>query len=62
MKAESEATAAEHMQKELEELKQRCKKLKVVCKLLNLCLDFIPVFISVFSHLFSLGANWIYNL
>lgn len=31
MKAENEAAAAEDMQKELEELKQRCKKLKVIC-------------------------------
>lgn len=33
MKAENEATVAEATQKELEELKQRCKKLKVICKL-----------------------------
>ncbi|KAG4988076.1 hypothetical protein JHK84_030646 [Glycine max] len=39
MKAENEATATKDMQKELEELKQRCKKLKVFFKSLNLCLD-----------------------
>lgn len=62
MKAESEATAAEDMQKELEELKQRCKKLKVICKLLNLWLDFILFSIGVFTHLFFVCCNWIYNL
>lgn len=57
MKAENEAAAAEDMQKELEDLKQRCKKLTVMCKLLNPCLDLIPASVSVFAHLFYLGAN-----
>lgn len=39
MKAENEATATKDMQKELEEFKQRCKKLKVSFKSLNLSLD-----------------------
>ena len=45
MKAENEATNAQDMQKELQELKQQYKRLKVFCKLLNLCLDlFSPLY------------------
>jgi hypothetical protein len=33
-----------------------------LCKLLNLCSDFIPTSISVLAHLSSLATNWIYKL
>ena len=60
MKAENEATATKDMQKELEEFKQRCKKLKVSFKSLNLSLDspFPPPQIVFFP---VSCANWIYN-